>query len=151
MGMAQFFRALRPFIPDGPQRELYDAAMCAWLPTAYKLPFPAPAPADTERVAKDPDDQVPVAKDPVDKERVATKDPADMGGDMGRVDTGRSTKTQRRAKRAAQSRPAGKPLSSNTKAPEEKGRVATDPVGTGRSTKVRKHAKRAAQSRFADQ
>ena len=75
--------------------------MCAWLPTAYKLPFSAPNPDDTGRVAKDPTDQGPVAQNPVDKGRVATKDPGDMGGDMGRVATGRSTKAKRRAKRAA--------------------------------------------------
>ena len=34
MGMAQLFRALRPFIPDGPKRELYDATMYTWLSTA---------------------------------------------------------------------------------------------------------------------
>ena len=70
--------------------------MYAWLPTAYKLPCSAPDPDDTGRVAKDP----------TDKERVATKDPGDMGGDMGRVATGRSTKAKRCAKRAAQSRSA---------------------------------------------
>ena len=36
---------LRPFIPGGPKRELYDAAMYAWLPAAYKLPFSAHAPS----------------------------------------------------------------------------------------------------------
>eukprot|EP00614_Pseudopedinella_elastica_P006147 CAMPEP_0172604560 /NCGR_PEP_ID=MMETSP1068-20121228/24813_1 /TAXON_ID=35684 /ORGANISM="Pseudopedinella elastica, Strain CCMP716" /LENGTH=65 /DNA_ID=CAMNT_0013406669 /DNA_START=50 /DNA_END=247 /DNA_ORIENTATION=+ len=44
--------------------------MCAWLPTASKLPFSAPDPDDTERIAKDPTDQGPVAQDPVDKERL---------------------------------------------------------------------------------
>ena len=118
MGMAQLFRALRLFIPDGPKRELYGATMCAWLPTACKLPFPAPAPDDTGRVAKYSDDQGPVAKEPADKERVATKDPGDIGGDMGRVDAGRSTKAKGLAKRAAQSRHANQQLSSNTEFPD---------------------------------
>ena len=48
------------------------------------------------------------------------------------VDTGRSTKARKRAKRAAQSRPAGEQLSSNTKAPDNQMHVASkDPNSTG--------------------